>query len=101
HPLDEQPVNIQVNAKSLVSSVYDVTVAPDGGGDFLKIQQAIDAVPDFRRNRPYIYIKDGVYKEKLVLHSSKTNVSLIGQDVEKTIITNDDFAAKVDRKSVV
>ncbi|HLV63803.1 pectinesterase family protein [Galbibacter sp.] len=95
HTLDEHYVNIEVYANSLVPSVYDFTVAPDGSGDFLKIQQAIDAVPDFRRNRTYIYIKNGVYKEKLVLPSSKTNVSLIGQDVEKTIITNDDFAAKV------
>src|SRR5690606_21990772 len=34
------------------------------------------------------------YKEKLVLAASKTNVSLIGEDAEVTVVTNDDFAQK-------
>lgn len=95
HTLDDHYVNIEVYANSLVPKVYDYTLAPDGSGDFLKVQDAIDAVPDFRKNRTYIYISNGVYKEKLILPNSKTNVSLIGQDKEKTIITNDDFASKV------
>src|SRR5690606_34125263 len=93
--LDDQYVNIEVYANSLIKMAYDYTVAPDGSGDFIHVQDAIDAVPDFRSNRTLIFIKNGVYKEKLILPTSKTNVSLIGQDKEKTIITNDDFASKL------
>ena len=73
---------------------YDFVVAKDGSGDFKTVQEAINAVPDFRKNRTTIYIKNGTYKEKLVLPASKTAVTFIGQDVEKTILTHDDYASK-------
>lgn len=52
---------------------YDFIVARDGSGDFSKIQEAIHAVPDFRKQAPTIYIKRGTYKEKLILSASKTD----------------------------
>ncbi len=70
----------------------DWVVAGDGSGDFTTIQEAIDAVPHLRKNRTTIFIKNGVYREKLILPSTKTNVSFIGQDVDSTIITWDDHA---------
>jgi pectinesterase len=73
---------------------FDFVVAKDGSGDFITVQEAIDAVPDFRKNRTTIFIKNGVYTEKLVLPGSKTDVSFIGEDVEKTILTHNDFASK-------
>jgi pectinesterase len=73
---------------------FDFTVAKDGPGDFTTVNEAINAVPDFRKNRTVIFIKAGVYKEKLTLPASKTNVTFIGEDVEKTILTYDDFASK-------
>ena len=73
---------------------YDFTVAQDGSGDFKTVQEAINAVPDFRKNTTTIYIKNGIYKEKLTLPSTKAAVTLIGENVEKTILTNDDFASK-------
>jgi pectinesterase len=76
---------------------FDFTVAADGSGNFKTVQQAINAVPDFRKNRTAIFIKAGVYKEKLVIPASKTNVSFIGEHVEKTILTYDDFASKKNR----
>lgn len=76
---------------------YDFVVAKDDSGDFSTVQEAIDAVPDFRKNRTTIFIKSGVYKEKLVLPASKTNVSFIGEDLENTILTFDDFASKKNR----
>lgn len=67
-------------------------VAADGTGNFKTIQEAIDAVPDMRRAETIIFIKKGVYKEKLVLPESKSRVRLIGEDVNTTIITYDDHA---------
>ena len=73
---------------------YDFTVSKDGSGNFTTIQEAINSVPDLRLNRTRIFIKPGVYKEKLTLPSTKTNVSFIGEDVKKTILTYDDYASK-------
>ncbi|MBN3582691.1 pectin esterase [Algoriphagus aestuarii] len=73
---------------------FDFVVASDGSGDFKTIQEAFDAVPDFRKNETKILLKPGTYKEKLVLAASKTNVTLIGENAENTVLTYDDFAKK-------
>jgi len=73
---------------------YDFVVSRDGTGDFTTVQAAIDSVPDFRKNETTIFITSGVYKEKLVLPTSKTNVTFIGENAEKTILTNDDYASR-------
>ena len=73
---------------------YDFIVAQDGSGNFRTIQEAINAVPDFRKKITTIYIRKGVYKEKLILAGSKQLVKFIGEDVNKTILTYDDFAQK-------
>mgnify|MGYP001251656749 CR=1 FL=1 len=73
---------------------YDFVVAADGSGDFTKVQDAIDAVPHLRKTRTNIFIKPGVYKEKLSLAATKTNISFIGEDAMTTILTYDDYASK-------
>lgn len=75
-------------------STFDFIVAQDGSGNFKTVQEAINAVPDFRKNATVIYIKRGVYKEKLTLPSTKTTVAFVGEDVMKTILTYDDFASR-------
>ncbi|WP_159519239.1 pectinesterase family protein [Sunxiuqinia indica] len=77
-----------------VGQQFDFVVSKDGSGDFTTVQEAIDAVPHFRKERTTIFIKNGVYKEKLILPSSKNKVSFIGESVENTLITNDDYASK-------
>jgi len=72
----------------------DFVVDQSGAGDFTTIQEAINAVPDFRKNETIIFIKNGIYKEKLVLPTSKRKVTFIGEDKMQTIITYDDYAQK-------
>ena len=63
--------------------LYDVVVAPDGSGDYASIQTAIDHAPD--GDSPYvIYIRNGVYQEKLEV--TRPNIYLIGQDRDRTVI---------------
>ncbi|MDP4277026.1 MAG: pectinesterase family protein [Bacteroidota bacterium] len=72
---------------------FDIVVAKDGSGQFTTIQQAINSVRDFRpEGRTTIFIKNGVYKEKIVLPTQKTELTLIGESVDSTIITWDDHA---------
>jgi pectinesterase len=82
---------------AVFASDYHFVVAADGTGDFRTVQEAINAVPDFRKNETVMFIKKGTYKEKLVLARSKTNVVFIGEDRESTVLTFDDFAAKKNR----
>lgn len=79
---------------TLADKKYDFVVAQDGSGNFKTVQEAFDAVPDFRKVPTTIYIKKGVYKEKLVLAGSKQMVKIIGEDVNSTILTYDDFSKK-------
>ncbi|HUP13362.1 MAG TPA: pectinesterase family protein, partial [Niastella sp.] len=73
-----------------------IVVAGDGTGDYKTVQQAINAVKDSNTSVTTIYIKNGIYKEKLTLPASKTNIRLVGESVEKTILTFDDYASKKD-----
>lgn len=94
--------DVEVYVNSLVEPLvghayrtdYDMVVAQDGSGDFTTVQEAIQHVPDMRENRTVIYIKGGVYKEKITLPPNKTNVSLIGEHADRTILTFDDYASK-------
>lgn len=70
------------------------TVAQDGSGDFKTIQEAINAVRDLSQVQVIIHIKKGIYHEKLVIPSWKTKISLVGEEKENTIITNDDHSGK-------
>ena len=75
---------------------YDFVVAKDGSGDFFTVQEAVNAVPDFRKEgRTTILVRPGVYKEKLIVPECKINVSLIGQD--GAVISGDDYASKKNR----
>jgi len=71
---------------------YQMIVAADGSGDFTRIQEAIDKIPLGNKQIVKIYIKNGIYKEKV--HIEKNFVTLIGQSLEKTILTYDDYAKK-------
>lgn len=47
------------------------TVSKDGTGNCTTVQQTFDAVPPDNREKVVIYIKKGIYKEKLHLDSTK------------------------------
>ena len=69
-----------------------LVVTRDGTGDYRTVQEAVEAVRAFMDYTVTIYIKNGTYKEKLVIPSWVKNVQLVGESEEKTIITYDDHA---------
>src|SRR6476619_3573775 len=73
---------------------YVFTVAKDGTGDYKYIQDAIDAMRVFPLAPITLYIKNGVYNEKIELPSTKTDVTFIGESVDKTIITFNDYSGR-------
>jgi pectin methylesterase-like acyl-CoA thioesterase len=73
----------------------DLIVAKDGSGNYTTIQAAIDAAPSGRTTPFVIYIKNGKYKEKVNIPSSKPFIHLIGESVANTIVSWDDYSGKV------
>ncbi|WP_187263734.1 pectinesterase family protein [Pontibacter beigongshangensis] len=71
-----------------------LTVAQDGSGDYKTIQEAVNSVRDLGKERVRIYITAGTYNEKVIVPSWKTNISLIGESPESTIITGNDYSGK-------
>ena len=72
----------------------EIVVSQDGNGNFTSIQEAVNSVRDLLQERITIHIRKGVYHEKLIIPSWKTKISLIGDDIENTIITNGDYSGK-------
>src|SRR4030042_4431550 len=69
---------------SFIISKPDITVAKDGSGDFTSIQAAIDAAPAYSEKPYIIYIKNGIYNEKLFV--TKNNIAFAGESKDNTII---------------
>ena len=72
-----------------------IIVAQDGTGNYSSVQSAFNAVPYNNRKPITIFIKKGIYKEKLHLDSSKKFVTLIGEDKFNTVLTYDDHTGKI------
>lgn len=83
----------------LMAASYEtkIIVAQDGSGDYASIQEAIDACKAFPDERVTVFIKNGTYYEKVKIPACNTNLTLIGESAEKTIITYDDYFDKIDR----
>lgn len=72
----------------------EITVDQSGGGNYRTIQEAVNSVRDLGQERVKIFIKKGTYREKVLIPTWKTNISLIGESAVNTIITFDDFSGK-------
>lgn len=69
-----------------------IVVAKDGTGDFTAIQDAVNSIPSTNTVRTVIFIKNGVYKEKILVN--KPYVSFVGESRDGTVLTYDDYACK-------
>ncbi|HXD77771.1 MAG TPA: pectinesterase family protein [Puia sp.] len=67
-----------------------LVVAADGSGDYRTVQAALDAVPPGNDREMVIYIRKGVYVEKLHLDSTRPHVTLVGEDADSTILSYHD-----------
>jgi pectinesterase len=86
--------NVKFQPKQHADKNY-VVVAKDGSGDYNSVQDAINDSKAFPYDRITIFIKNGVYKEKIKVHEWNTKLSLIGETKEHTIITYDDYFNKL------
>ncbi len=73
---------------------YVFTVAKDGSGDYKFIQDAIDAMRVYPLAPITLYIKNGMYNEKLELPETNVDVTFIGENVDSTIIIFNDYSGR-------
>ncbi len=71
-----------------------VTVAQDGSGNYTTVQAAMNAVPINNSDSFIIFIKKGIYKERLVLDTRRNFVKLIGEERGTTVLTFDNYTRK-------
>lgn len=69
-----------------------IVVATDGTGDYCSLSEAMEGIRAFMDYKVTVFIKKGVYKEKVIVPAWLQNVDFIGEDAETTVITYDDHA---------
>ncbi len=69
-----------------------IVVAKNGSGDFTSITAAIHSIPMFNYQRVVVYIKNGVYNEKIRI--TQDYVTLEGQSTDSTIIEYDQLRSE-------
>lgn len=65
----------------------DLVVAKDGSGDYVTINEALKDIPKNRSKTFVLYIKEGVYEEKVQFNKSWTHLMVVGDGPTKTKIT--------------
>lgn len=79
---------LHTNAENIVrlpSVLNKIVVAKDGSGHFNSIQAAINSLSGKADYDRIIYVKNGIYNEKIYIEQS--NIIIEGESREKTIIT--------------
>ncbi len=71
--------------KPLRTAAWTIIVDASGNGDYRTIQDAINSLPAEASEPRHIFIRKGVYTEKIFL--DKNNVVLEGEDRDSTILT--------------
>ena len=82
-----------------VASLPPHTIIVDkNGSGFHTVQEAFNSIPSNNKLRTTIYVKNGIYKEKLYLDNSKEFIHLTGENKYLTILTYDDHTGKISPK---
>ena len=72
---------------------YDIVVDGTGHGDYMTVQEAINACPDYSHEAiTTIHINAGVYREEIVIPHNKFRLHFTGDGAENTILTYGKYA---------
>lgn len=77
------------------SQVKKLVVSQDGKGNFTTVQEAFNAIPRNNKKPVLIYVKKGIYREKLYLDSTRDFVTLEGEDKFTTLLIWNDHTGKI------
>ncbi|CAI0438015.1 unnamed protein product [Linum tenue] len=86
-------ISLILQASGALSLATDFSIAnlkrvdQSGKGDFTTIQEAIDSVPSGNSELVFIWVKPGVYVEKVVVPADKPFITISGNQGNTTVIT--------------
>ncbi|HEX3100288.1 MAG TPA: pectinesterase family protein, partial [Pyrinomonadaceae bacterium] len=83
--IDGKKWTFTTKSKAPSANATQLTVSPDGTGDFNTVQGALDTIPDHSKKRITIKVRNGLYQE-IVYIRNKENVTLLGESQDKTIV---------------
>ena len=93
HLMGSDIVHTGETRKTDGKQVKRIVVDQSGKGDFTTLQAAINSVrafdPDFSTT---IFVKEGIYYEKIIIPDYLRDLTITGENREKTIISNNDHA---------
>ncbi|WP_334168067.1 pectinesterase family protein [Phocaeicola paurosaccharolyticus] len=81
-----------ISVPTFADGADTIVVARDGSGKYRTVQEAVESARAFMDYTVTIFVKKGVYKEKVIVPSWLENIEIIGEDRDNTIITYDDHA---------
>ena len=76
----------------LSAQSFQYTVSKDKSSKYHSIQEVLNAIPSGNTKPVKIFVTAGVYNEVVVVDASKSNITLIGEDVNTTIINFNNHA---------
>ena len=72
---------------------YHIVISADGHGDYMTVQEGIDACPDYSHQEiTRLLIRSGVYKEMVNIPHTKFRLYIKGENADNTLITFDKYA---------
>ena len=75
---------------------FHIVVSADGHGDYMTVQEAINACPDYSHAEiTDILVRKGTYKEEVTIPHSKFRLHIVGEDAANTVITYDKYAEQL------
>lgn len=83
---------LSLSAASPFDNADTIVVARDGTGQFRTVDEAIEVCRAFMDYHKVIFVKKGVYKEKIIIPQWLQKIEIVGEDRDATIITYDDHA---------
>lgn len=83
---------VSISAANKYDNPDTIVVARDGTGEFRNVAEALEVCRAFMDYHKVIYVKKGTYKEKIVVPQWLTNIEILGEDRDNTVITYDDHA---------
>ncbi|MCO5612697.1 hypothetical protein L7F22_066966 [Adiantum nelumboides] len=82
-----------ISAKHATADLPIIVVAKDGTGHVSTVQAAVDRIPKGNTKRIVIFVKKGIYREKVRIPNSKPFVTLKGEGAALTYIQWGDTAS--------
>jgi pectinesterase len=56
-----------------------IVVAADGTGEFTSVQEAVNSIRAYMSDTTFMFIKNGTYREKVIIPSWVTNLFMKGE----------------------